>query len=121
MGIVLCCSAVSAETIRLRTIGTAGARGAQWIPIDGERGLGHSSSGVGDVNGDGYEDFVIGSTSLNLDPEPLDGAYLVYGHPDIFNEGPPREVSPEPQAGMLAFHSPVRGGPAGPNDLLGYH
>ena len=51
--------------------------------------VGYSLSGVGDVNGDGYDDFVIGNTHTNLThPQPDKGdagsVHLILGGPSEF-------------------------------------
>ena len=70
--------------VDLALIETAGNTGG--FIIEGKAAntfVGHSVSGAGDVNGDGYDDLVIGA--YQADPnEPNAGAsYVIYGRPDV--------------------------------------
>ena len=57
--------------------------GDQGFAFDGESRfdyLGYSVSNAGDVNGDGFDDFIIGSRAAELGG---DGAYIIYGGQDF--------------------------------------
>ena len=54
----------------------------------GSRGLGASVSGVGDVNGDGYDDMIIGDPKTSESGSREGVAYVVFGHPGRF----PKEI-----------------------------
>lgn len=57
------------------------AADASFIGEHDEDNLGRSTSGVGDVNGDGYDDFMIGSIESNDGAHRAGEAYLILGRP----------------------------------------
>lgn len=62
-----------------------GPRGGRFVGAHAFDEAGLDAAGVGDVNGDGYADLVIGAPGA--DPNDLRGAgeaYLIYGAPDLF-------------------------------------
>ncbi|MBI2256729.1 MAG: FG-GAP repeat protein, partial [Proteobacteria bacterium] len=71
-----------------------------------------SCSVVGDVNGDGYDDFVVGSSGQNFGAELTGGAFLVYGHAGGF----PSDID----LSSIDAGEGVRLEGAGNNDLAGY-
>lgn len=91
--------------------GTATASGAVYVVngVDGtilteltdvisNEQLGRSVSGAGDVNGDGYADFIVGSPLATVGGQPDAGkAYLIFGGPNVsptiaLNSSTPSEV-----------------------------
>ncbi len=65
-------------TLRLSTLD--GANGFQLMPESGDSaGLGTSVGGAGDVNGDGYDDIIIGADKLDLGVKDEGASYVVFG------------------------------------------
>ena len=65
----------------------SGLNGANGFKIDGENSgdwSGHSLAGIGDINGDGYADFVIGAHIYN---NYTGRSYVVFGGSDIVENG----------------------------------
>lgn len=72
---------------------------AAWI-VEGNRidaAYGSSAAGAGDVNGDGYDDVVVGSTGLG---GPLARAYLYLGSPSGLSMIPTRAIEHAPSQGF---------------------
>jgi hypothetical protein len=73
-----------------------GTPGPQWVRIDGahpDDQVGTRVAAAGDVNGDGYDDVILGSEFLDPNGPFSGGAYVVYGsaHPgpvDLGSVGP---------------------------------
>jgi hypothetical protein len=62
------------------------ADGIGGFAIDGEAGdhrSGHSVSGVGDMNGDGYADFIVGAPGASPNGGFSGRTYVVYGKPSV--------------------------------------
>ncbi len=62
-----------------------GSDGFAMFGLSAMSGTGRALAGAGDVNGDGFDDFVVGARYA--DPEGVGGAgevYLIYGRPDPF-------------------------------------
>ena len=74
------------ETVVLNTITDAGTSswGIRINPLDPSERFGTSIAGAGDLNGDGYDEFVIGAPGAVLDENPEVGAaYVIRGGPDF--------------------------------------
>lgn len=56
----------------------------QGFRIDGT-GLGNAVSTAGDINGDGYDDLILGADEVNLDDSNPDSSYVVLGTEQPFN------------------------------------
>lgn len=64
--------------------------GVNGFKLDGETAFdysGYSVSAAGDLNGDGYADLVIGAYYYNIDTNHTGRSYVVFGGPDVGNEG----------------------------------
>ncbi len=63
-----------------------GSNGFAMFGLSAMSGTGRAVAGAGDVNGDGFDDFVVGARYA--DPEGVGGAgevYLIYGRPEPFD------------------------------------
>lgn len=62
--------------------------GSNGFRLDGENlddRAGKSVAGAGDVNGDGYDDLIVGATIADPDGPDTGRAYVVFGHPGGFS------------------------------------
>jgi hypothetical protein len=80
---------------------------ANWFTGSGLQGswFGHSVSTAGDVNGDGYDDIVVGAYSYkNGDQEPEEGAaFLYYGSKDGLQGEPGWQVESDQANAQLGY------------------
>ncbi len=68
------------------TGGAGGSPGGRFLGAEDGDQAGASVAGAGDVNGDGFDDFLIGAPGLNDDvPNDPGRTYLIYGRPAGFD------------------------------------
>ena len=83
-------SALSADglevvgSVSLYSQGSSSAE-ATWLESSGNAGLGSSLAIVGDVNGDWYDDFLVGAPYLSTWKLDAGAAYLVLGSPNLYS------------------------------------
>jgi len=81
-------SSFASHTIKLDA-GTLNGTNGFWLQgidgINGKDNLGSSFSGAGDVNGDGYDDLIVGAREGGNNPTNGGSSYVVFGKASGFN------------------------------------
>src|SRR5688572_11274770 len=91
---------VTQDIIRLSVLGDRGVI-FQTLPIDGWLAM-NAAQGVGDVNGDGFDDLLVSACDKTFRPTACDFV-LVYGRPDLAG----RHVLDENLSGTVRFRTNV--------------
>ena len=74
-----------------------------WVGESPNGNLGFAMANAGDVNGDGYEDLLVGAPSASVD-QPIEGiVYLFYGGPDGPNTQPDWRLEGQSDFALLGY------------------